>query len=72
MNPTYDDIVNVQTTQGKEIRKTPLTYSPTFSHLTGSEIYLKSEFLQKTGSFKIRGAYFKIKSLTDEEKKRGL
>jgi threonine dehydratase len=72
MNTTYDDIVYAQSIQGKEIRKTPLTYSPIFSNLTGSEIYLKSEFLQKTGSFKIRGAYFKIKSLSDEEKRNGV
>jgi len=58
--------------RGNVIRKTPLIHSPTFSNLTNSEIYLKEEFRQKTGSFKIRGAYYKIKSLTDEEKKHGV
>ena len=72
MNPTYDDIVHVQSIQGKEIRKTSIIHSPTFSRLTGSEIYLKSEYSQKTGSFKIRGAYYKIKSLSEEEKKKGV
>lgn len=72
MTPTYEDVLKAQSQRGDVIRKTPLTYSPIFSQLTGSEIFLKSEFQQKTGSFKIRGAYFKIKSLTDEEKKKGV
>ncbi len=37
-----------------------------------SEVYLKTENLQVTGSFKVRGAYYKISQLTDEEKKRGV
>lgn len=72
MTPSYEDVIKAQSMKGKDIRKTPLTYSPSFSQLTGSEIYFKSEFHQKTGSFKIRGAYFKIKSLTEEEKKNGV
>ncbi len=72
MNPTYDEIVKANALRGDEIKKTPLIYSPTFSSFTNSEIYLKAEFRQKTGSFKIRGAYYKIKSLTEEEKKYGV
>lgn len=72
MNPTFEEIEKAKAMQGKEIRKTPLLHSPYFSQLIGSEIYLKSEFQQKTGSFKIRGAYYKIKSLTKEEKKKGV
>ena len=72
MNPTYDEIVKANSLRGNEIKKTPLIHSPTFSELTGSDVYLKAEFRQKTGSFKIRGAYFKIKSLSDEEKKQGV
>jgi len=72
MNPSYDDIVKAKDVQGKEIRKTPLTHSPIFSKLTNSEVYLKSEFLQRTGSFKIRGAYYKIKSLSATEKANGV
>ena len=45
--------------QGRILR-TPLVYSPTFSRLFGAEVYLKLENLQKTGSFKIRGASYKI------------
>jgi len=72
MNPTYDEIVKANSLRGNEIKKTPLIYSPTFSDLTNSEIYLKAEFRQKTGSFKIRGAYYKIKLLSEEEKKHGV
>jgi threonine dehydratase len=72
MTPTYEDVLKANEQRGEDIRKTSLTYSPIFSELTGSEIYLKCEFQQKTGSFKIRGAYFKIKSLTDDEKKKGV
>jgi threonine dehydratase len=72
MKPSYEDVVKANEQRGEEIRKTSLTYSPIFSQLTGSDVYLKCEFQQKTGSFKIRGAYFKIKSLNDEQKKKGV
>jgi len=72
MNPSYDEILKANSMRGNEIKKTPLIHSPTFSKLTGSEVYLKAEFRQRTGSFKIRGAYYKIKSLSDEEKKHGV
>ena len=72
MNPTYDEILKANSMRGEEIKKTPLIPSPTFSKITGSEIHLKAEFRQRTGSFKIRGAYYKIKILSDEEKKRGV
>ena len=54
------------------VHKTSLDRSSTFSAMTGCDLYLKLENLQKTGSFKIRGAYNKIQSLSDEEKKRGV
>ena len=72
MSVTYDDIVSAQQEQGDVIRKTSLTFSDTFTQLTGSTVYLKNEFEQKTGSFKLRGAYYKIKTLTEEEKKNGV
>ena len=68
MSVTYDNIVNAQNAQGDVIRKTSLTFSDTFSELTGSAVYLKNEFEQKTGSFKLRGAYYKIKTLSNEER----
>lgn len=72
MNPTLQEIKKANNMRGQEIRKTSLVYSQIFSKLTGSEIYFKSEFQQKTGSFKIRGAYYKIQTLSDQEKKRGV
>jgi len=72
MNPTYDEVVKANSLRGDQIKKTPLIHSPTFSDLSESDVYLKAEFRQKTGSFKIRGAYYKIKSLSDEEKKHGV
>ena len=50
--------------RGRVIR-TPLVYSPTFSKLTGAEVFLKLENLQETGSFKLRGASWKIRRLLD-------
>ena len=72
MTVTYNDIEDAQKSQSEVIRKTSLTFSKTFSDMTGSKIYLKNEFEQKTGSFKIRGAYYKIKSLSEDEKKHGV
>ncbi|MBA4437857.1 MAG: threonine ammonia-lyase [Nitrosopumilaceae archaeon] len=72
MNPSYEEVVKANSMRGNEIKKTPLIHSPTFSELTKSDVYLKAEFRQKTGSFKIRGAYYKIKSLSNEEKKNGV
>lgn len=51
---------------------TQLIYSPWFSMECGNEIYLKPENLQRTGSFKIRGAYNKIAKLPKQQKERGL
>ena len=56
----------------KIILRTPMIYSDTFSKLTGKEVFLKLENLQKTGSFKIRGAYYKLSQLTPSMKKRGV
>lgn len=72
LNLTFDDIVKSQKIQGNVIRRTPMEMSATFSQITGSKIYLKSECLQKTGSFKVRGAYAKIATLSKEEKKKGV
>ena len=54
------------------IRNTSLVYSPSFSKATGNQIYIKPENMQVTGAYKIRGAYYKISTLSDEEKARGL
>jgi len=52
------------------IRVTDIIYAPQLRE--GAEVYLKTENLQVTGSFKVRGAYYKISQLTDEEKARGV
>jgi threonine dehydratase len=52
--------------------RTPLTYSKALSELSGAEVYLKWENLQRTGAYKFRGAYNKISSLSPEERMRGV
>ena len=56
----------------KVILKTKLVYSDYYSDMTGNKVYLKPENMQKTGAYKIRGAYYKISTLTDEERNKGL
>lgn len=57
----------------KEVtQETKLIYSPHFSKETGNDVYLKPENMQRTGAYKVRGAYYKISTLSDEERKRGL
>ncbi|MFB3078124.1 MAG: threonine/serine dehydratase, partial [Lysobacterales bacterium] len=53
------------------IRETPLDYSPFVSDLTGANVFLKLENLQFTGSFKLRGAFNKLLSLTPEQRAGG-
>ena len=54
------------------ILPTNLIQSDFFSQTTGNKVYLKPENLQLTGAYKIRGAYYKISTLSEEEKQRGL
>lgn len=56
----------------KATRETKLIYSEYLSAQTGNKIYLKPENMQLTGAYKVRGAYYKISTLSDEEKERGL
>ena len=51
---------------------TSLIYSDYWSQATGNKVYLKPENLQRTGAYKVRGAYYKITTLTDEERSKGL
>ena len=50
------------------LRTTDMIYSEFFSKETGNRIYIKPENLQRTGSFKIRGAFNKVANLTEEER----
>lgn len=56
----------------KVAKNTGLVESEYLSHLTGNKVYLKPENMQVTGAYKIRGAYYKISQLTDEERAKGL
>lgn len=56
----------------KVTQETKLVYSEYFSEQTGNKVYLKPENMQRTGAYKVRGAYYKISTLSDEERKRGL
>ncbi len=67
---TLDKVYDAQRVLKDNIRKTDLIYAPALSEK--AQIYLKAENLQTTGSFKVRGAYYKISRLSDEQKKRGI
>ncbi len=69
---TLKDIKIAQDNIKDYIHKTPLVYSNSISTMTGLEVYIKLENLQKTGSFKIRGATNKIFRLSEDERKRGV
>lgn len=53
-------------------QETKLVYSKYFSEQTGNKVYLKPENMQLTGAYKVRGAYYKISTLSDEERAKGL
>ena len=68
----WEEIESARNKIRRAILRTPMIYSDTFSRLTGKEVFLKLENLQKTGSFKIRGAYYKLVQFTPSMKKRGV
>ena len=57
---------------GQVTLDTSLIYSDYFSERTGGKVYLKPENRQRTGAYKVRGAYYKISTLSDEERAKGL
>lgn len=67
---TLDKIYDAENILSGVVRKTEILYAPTLC--PGVELYLKSENLQTTGSFKLRGAYYKISKLSDEARSRGV
>ena len=70
---TFPDDVLVSYDRSKNyIRKTPLDHSPSLSELINGEVYLKLENVQKTGSFKFRGAISKITSLSSDQRNKGV
>lgn len=69
---SLDKIYHAQYVLSDEIRFTDLIYSPVLSEECGCGVYLKTENLQLTGSFKVRGAYYKISQLSESEKAKGV
>lgn len=69
---SYSDVEEARSVVGEVARHTPLERSRTFSEMTGAELYLKYENFQRTGAFKIRGAYNKIKNLSEDERDAGV
>lgn len=72
MDKNLKEIYAAQERLSSIIKKTPLIYSELYSNKSGNKVYLKPENLQRTGSFKIRGAYNKIASLSPEQRAKGL
>ena len=56
----------------KVILRTKLVYSDYFTAMTGNKVFLKPENMQFTGAYKVRGAFYKISTLSKEERERGL
>lgn len=69
---SFSNIESARRTIGEHLKHTPLIHSSKLSKIIGAELYFKAENLQKTGSFKPRGALNKISNLTDEERERGI
>jgi len=69
---TQRDFDEARTTIGELVHRTPLLSSRSLSERTGLRVWLKAENLQKTGSFKVRGAFNKVLHLSPTERKRGI
>ena len=67
---TLDNVYRASNVLRSVVRKTDVIYAPKLK--PGVELYLKTENLQITGSFKVRGSYYKMSRLSDEEKARGV
>lgn len=72
MTVTLEDVKKAHETLKGVVKRTALDDCPILEEITGNEVYLKLENLQRTGSFKVRGALNKISNLTDEEKSKGV
>lgn len=69
---TLDKFEEAYNTVQKVVLPTNLVYSEYLSAQTGNKVYLKPENLQRTGAYKIRGAYYKISTLSEEDRSKGL
>jgi threonine dehydratase len=70
--PTRQDVLNARETLGDRIKVTPLLPSASLSSITGTTLVLKAENLQRTGSFKVRGALNRLAALSDAERAKGV
>ncbi|HEY2644043.1 MAG TPA: threonine ammonia-lyase [Galbitalea sp.] len=70
--PTLADFEAARITVRAVVDETPLESSRSLSDVLGSDVWLKCENLQRTGSYKIRGAYNRLSHLTEDEKSRGV
>ncbi len=69
---TLEKFEEASETVRKVTQETKLVYSDFYSALTGNRVYLKPENMQFTGAYKLRGAYYKLSTLSPEERERGL
>lgn len=67
-----EEIKKIRESFSNLVHYTALNKSNTFSRISGNEVYLKMENTQRTGSFKIRGAYNKVSRLSEEERAKGI
>lgn len=72
VGPSLADFEAARLVVARVARETPMETSRFLSDVLGQSVYLKCENLQRTGSYKIRGAYNRLSQLTDEEKERGV
>ena len=70
--PTYDDIVDAAARLRGVAVRTPLLEAALLNDRAGARVFVKAEMLQKTGSFKLRGAWNRICRLTESQKKHGV
>jgi len=70
--PSWQEIAAAHARIAARIHRTPVLTSETMNRLSGAQLYFKCENLQKTGSFKIRGAANAILSLSEEDARRGI
>ncbi len=69
---TFDDILQAQARLRGVAHRTPVLTSRQFNEFAGCEVFFKAENLQRAGAFKFRGAYNKISSLSDDERRNGV
>ena len=72
MNVTYADLEAAHKRLDGIVKPTPLMTSTTLDQMIGARVLIKPENLQKTGSFKIRGAFNRVAAMTDADRKRGV